>query len=231
MLKASALAQILRKKREQNGALNLYGSEAKFNLDVEGNPIEVTQETSDIAHQLIEEFMLLANREVAAWLSERVPGVVYRIHGEPDESAALFCRNPYRLWPAGYGGGRSPSTATGPQTPRARTTCLATGAQFLAAALFSKSHLRRGKCRALRPGLLPLLPFLTSPIRRYPDLIDHRLVKFALGLKDYQDVEIRPDFLDALAKRSSFLERRAQDAERELDGIKAARYLQYAPWR
>ena len=225
VIKASELAQLLRKKREQHGALNLYGSEAKFDLDVEGNPIEVTQETSDIAHQLIEEFMLLANREVASWLSERVPGVVYRIHGEPDESRLLF----FAEILTGYG---LPDMAVGDrpalqrilkrleQEPPASRLVL----NFLLLRCFQKATYDVENVGHYALAFSHYCHF-TSPIRRYPDLIDHRLVKFALGLRDYQDVEIRPDYLDALAKRSSFLERRAQDAERELDGIKAARYL------
>ena len=135
--------------------------------------------------------------------------------------ARFFCRNPHRLRPAGYGGGRSPGLAARAQTPRARTTRLAPGAQLPVAALFSKSHLRCGKYRT--PAWhFPITAI--SPPDPLSDLIDHRLVKFALGLKDYQDAGNPPRFLDAL-KRSSFLERRAQDAERELNSIKAARYL------
>lgn len=222
---ASQLAQLLRRNREQNGALNLYGSEANFTLDVEGNPIEVQQETSDIAHQLIEEFMLLANREVAKWLEERVPAVVCRVHGEPDESRLLF----FAEILTGYG---LPPMAVADRPslqrvlkrledePPASRLVL----NFLLLRCFQKAQYSTDNIGHYALAFQHYCHF-TSPIRRYPDLIDHRLVKYALGLKDYQDIEYRPDYLEALAKRSSFLERRAQDAERELDSIKAARYL------
>jgi ribonuclease R len=65
----------------------------------------------------------------------------------------------------------------------------------------------------------------TSPIRRYPDLLVHRLVKRALKLKEYAKVEMRLDYLDALARQSSGLEQRAEQAERTLHSRKCARFL------
>ena len=70
LLKCHALAQGLRSDRERGGALNLFSVGAKFALDVDGNPIEVEQDSGDVSHQLIEEFMLLANRCVAQWLAQ-----------------------------------------------------------------------------------------------------------------------------------------------------------------
>lgn len=222
---AGHLAQILRRNRESQGALNLYGSEANFTLDVEGNPIEVTQDTTDAAHQLIEEFMLLANREVARWLSERVPAVVYRVHGEPDEERLEF----FAELLTGYG--LPPMAVTDrpalqrvlkrlEHEPPASRLVL----NFLLLRCFQKAEYSTDNVGHYALAFSHYCHF-TSPIRRYPDLIDHRLVKFALGLNDYQQIESRPGYLEALAKRSSFLERRAQDAERELVAIKAARYL------
>ncbi|TVR42583.1 MAG: VacB/RNase II family 3'-5' exoribonuclease [Planctomycetota bacterium] len=220
------LAQLLRRNREAKGALNLYGQEAAFTLDVEGNPIEVVQETSDVAHQLIEEFMLLANREVAAWLSDRVPAVVYRVHGEPDESRLAF----FQELVTGYG--LPPMAVTDrpslqrvlkrlEKEPPASRLVL----NFLLLRCFQKAQYSTDESLGHYALAFSHYCHFTSPIRRYPDLIDHRLVKFALGLDAYRDSETRPDYLEALAKRSSFLERRAQDAERELHAIKAARYL------
>lgn len=222
---AGHLAQILRRNRESQGALNLYGSEANFTLDVEGNPIEVTQDTTDAAHQLIEEFMLLANREVAQWLSERVPAVVYRVHGEPDEERLEF----FAELLTGYG--LPPMAVTDrpalqrvlkrlEQEPPASRLVL----NFLLLRCFQKAEYSTDNIGHYALAFSHYSHF-TSPIRRYPDLIDHRLVKLALGLSDYQQVESRPGYLEALSKRSSFLERRAQSAERELVSIKAARYL------
>ena len=88
------LAQQLRKKRFNNGAINFSSQEVRFKLDEKGNPIGIMIKESKEAHQLIEEFMLLANRTVAENISKikvnnkPVP-FPYRIHDDPDEEKLL----------------------------------------------------------------------------------------------------------------------------------------------
>lgn len=215
----------IRQDRERAGALNLFSVEQRFALDVDGNPVEVAQETSDIAHQLIEELMLLANRCVARWLADRGDPVVYRLHGEPDQERLDFFAGILE----GYGLGQQPvhdrfalqrllARLEG-EPPAARLVL-----NYLCLRCFQKAYYGVENIGHHALAFSHYCHF-TSPIRRYPDLLVHRLVKRGLGLAGYGGSMHELEELDALAKRSSFLERRAEDAERELRGIKAARYL------
>ncbi|MHC5068349.1 MAG: ribonuclease R family protein, partial [Planctomycetota bacterium] len=219
------LAQDLREQRERAGALNLFSVEQRFRLDAEGEPIEVEQESGDVAHQLIEEFMLLANRCVAQWLAERESACVYRMHGEPDEERLAQFQTileSYGINDAPVfdrGGLRTVLARLADEPPAARLVL-----NYLCLRSFQKAiydvHTASHYALAFRRYL-----HFTSPIRRYPDLIVHRLVKRVLGLPAYQEVEHRVEHLDAFARQCSFLERRAEAAERDLRRLKAARYL------
>lgn len=222
----NSIAQLLRRKRTKNGSLNLFSVERNFVLDVEGNPIEVKQETSDIAHQLIEEFMLLANRAVASWLHERKSPAVYRVHGEPDEERFgqfLQTVSYYGIDTAGGTSGRKGlqqilnKIEKEPVAPRIVLN-------YLCLRSFQKATYQVNNIGHYALAFPKYLHF-TSPIRRYPDLIIHRLVKQQLGIATYAQTERRVEHLDALARQSSYLERRAEMAERDIRSTKGARYL------
>ena len=219
------VAQGLRSNREKAGALNLYSEESAFSLDVEGNPIEVTQESGDIAHQLIEEFMLLANRAIAQWLGERQSACVYRVHGEPDEKKVEFLHRVLDAY------GLQDYNATDrfqlqrllmrliKEAPAPRLVM-----NFMVLRSFQKAIYAVDNIGHFALAFHDYLHF-TSPIRRYPDLIVHRLVKRELGLEAYAQAINEREHLDALARQCSYLEQRAELAEREIRAIKAARYL------
>ncbi len=219
------IAQGLRKGRERAGALNLYSVEHRFTLDVNGMPVEVSQETSDVSHQLIEECMLLANRAVAEWLESKGFPCVYRIHAKPDEDRlGQFVQI---LEAYGIDGtnvferfGLQAILKRLDQEPRAAKLVL----NFMCLRSFKKAVYAVENIGHYALAFESYAHF-TSPIRRYPDLLVHRLVKRALGLRDYKSVEMRPSYLDALAKQSSYLEQRAELAERTLHARKSARYL------
>jgi ribonuclease R len=219
------IAQGLRRGREKAGALNLYSVEHRFSLDVNGLPQEISHETTDVSHQLIEECMLLANRAVAEWLEKRKIPCVYRIHEEPDpERIKLFAhllevygldssrvQNRFGLQKMLYDLAKEP--------PAARLVL-----NLLCLRSFKKAVYSIDNIGHYALAFESYCHF-TSPIRRYPDLLIHRLVKLALGLKGYGDIEQRRSYLDALARQSSNLEQRAESAERDLHARKATRYL------
>jgi ribonuclease R len=222
---ASMLAQKLRSNREKAGALNLFSVEHRFSLDVDGNPISVAREATDESHQLIEEFMLLANRAVAAWIDQRGLPCVYRIHDEPDEERmALFATllEAYGIDARGHDnrfGLQKILQRINQEPPSAKLVL-----NFLCLRAFAKAIYQVENVGHYALAFTHYAHF-TSPIRRYPDLLVHRLAKLALRLKDYRDVEARPLYLDGLARQSSWLEQRAQLAERDIQARKAARYL------
>jgi ribonuclease R len=226
LLRVSSVAQRLRSERVRAGALNLFSQEHRFLLDVEGEPIEVEREGSDISHQLIEECMLLANRAVAAWLKGKGYDCVYRVHAEPNaEKLGAFAT---ALENIGLDSKRVQAGRYGLQgclrdlenQPTATRLVL----NFLCLRAFSKAIYQVDNIGHHALAFDDYCHF-TSPIRRYPDLLVHRLVKHALGLAGYKAVEIRRDYLDAMARQSTWLEQRSENAERDLFARKAARYL------
>lgn len=220
------LAQKLRKEREKAGSINLFSVETRFAYDVEGRPIEATPESADASHQLIEEFMLLANRSIAAWLEDHGLPCVWRVHDEPDEERLEFFQKTIDR----YGLGTLSVTDRGcilsvlkklsAEPPAARLVL-----NMVLLRCFAKAHYTVENIGHYALAFDRYCHF-TSPIRRYPDLLVHRLVKVVLQTPGHDEDEIRVELLDAMARRSSWLERRAQDAERDIMSAKAARYLQ-----
>lgn len=208
------IAKILRKKRLDNGAMNIESKEIRFQLDEDGNPETVVEKISKDAHKLIEEFMLLANRKVAEYVSSHkdVSSFVYRCHDKPSpEKVALF-----EMFVKKFG---YDVDVTNPDSISKNINHLLNDIRYTNEFDLIQSMAIRSMAKATYEvtnighyglGFANYTHF-TSPIRRYADLVVHRILFDAL--------EKRPQKynkgLDEICKRISRMERKAVEAERE----------------
>lgn len=211
------IAKILRKRRLKKGALNIESEEMRFRLDEEGNPIEVLIKTSKDAHKLIEEFMLLANRSVATFIAKpeqkdvQIP-FVYRCHDEPDmekvSTFALFIRK------FGFD-----IELTDPKHISRNINRLLHDIrdenEFSLIQSMAVRSMAKASYETQNIGHYGLAfeyyTHFTSPIRRYADLVVHRILQEELTYKKHRYGKE----LDEICKRISRMERKATEAERE----------------
>lgn len=211
------IAKILRKRRLKSGALNIESEEMRFRLDENGHPVEVVIKTSKDAHKLIEEFMLLANRHVATFIADptqrkEVIPFVFRIHDKPDiEKIALF-----NVFIEKFG---HKLDFTHPDQ-------IAKSMNKLLESIRNENEYSLVQTMAIRSmakavydtvnighyGLaFQYYTHFTSPIRRYADLVVHRILQEELTTKKHRYGKE----LDEICKRISRMERKAVEAERE----------------
>ncbi len=239
------LSQALRKKRRERGAVDFDFPESKIRLDAEGNPVEIVPYERNDATKLIENFMLAANETVAQhfyWLE--LP-FLYRVHDTPDgdrmKELAVFLQNfGYRLHLGGSGkkkGGKGKGGISAQDVqvhPKQLQKLLdqieGTPEEAMLARLILRS-MRRAFYSPECTGHFGLAAscycHFTSPIRRYPDLQIHRIIKeFLRGRLNGGRTEHYADILDGVARQSSETERRADEAERICEKIKKAQYME-----
>ncbi|MBK7085471.1 MAG: ribonuclease R [Flavobacteriales bacterium] len=220
------LAQVLRKERIANGALEIGGNEVKFKLDESGRPLGVYEKVMGSANWLIEEFMLLANKRVAAWVGKQrsggVPPFVYRVHDLPDPEKIEQLRALAKSF------GHTLVTGKDEDIPHAINRLLhdvrgkeeeniikQVAIRSMAKAIYSTENIGHY-------GLaFEHYTHFTSPIRRYPDLLVHRAMAHYLN----GGAHLNKGSLDLSCKHSSNMEKRASDAERASIRYKQAEYL------
>ena len=227
ILQLNKLAEVLRKDRIANGALEIGGNEVKFRLDEKGRPLGVYEKVMGPANWLIEEFMLLANKRVANWVDKqkkgnRVPPFIYRIHDLPDPEKIDQLRALAKSF------GFHLEQAQGEDLPHAINKLLKDVAgkeeeniikqvaiRSMAKAIYSTKNIGHY-------GLaFEHYTHFTSPIRRYPDLLVHRaMAHYLAGGKPLNEAE-----LELSAKHSSRMEKQASDAERASIKYKQAEFL------
>jgi ribonuclease R len=223
-----ALFQILRARREARGSIDFDRPESELILDETGRVVDIREAERNVAHRIIEEFMLLANETVATFFTERDVPALYRVHEPPDESRV----EQFEEFILGLGHRlRSPSE---PIRPKAFQRLLARVQGKPEERLVSYVMLRAMKQAVYTEEnqghyalAAPFYTHFTSPIRRYPDLVVHRLLRELRlrGRPSTRRASDREKWLSEVGERTSFTERRADEAERELVEWKKVRFM------
>lgn len=222
------LAGILREKRKKRGSIDFDFPESKIVLDKQGYPIEIKPYERNVATKIIEDFMLIANETVAEHFHWMELPFLYRTHDNPDpekiSKLSTFIRN------FGY----SIKSKQEEIHPKELQKLLAKIEDTPEEALISRLTLRSMKqakytinCTGHFGLACPYYCHFTSPIRRYPDLQIHRIIKEQIrGRLNDKRIEHYNEILPEVAKYSSEMERRADEAERETDKLKKVEFME-----
>jgi len=218
------LARALRRRRFEHGALALETREARVEVDETGYPVRIERRPHLESHELIEEFMLLANRTVGQEGARRGAGLLYRIHDAPSPHKLIELDLQLKAMAL-------PRLGPAPDPARALQALLAAGLDPARRGLLHRMVLRalpRARYQERDLGHFGLAArgycHFTSPIRRYPDLHNHRRVRE--WIRNRPNAAWDPVALAALADRCSATEQSATDAEREAIKVKGLRHLE-----
>ena len=228
ILKLNELAYILRDRKFKNGAISFETTEVKFKLDEKGKPTGVYIKERKDAHKLIEDYMLLANRKVAEFIAKKGKGkhkytFVYRAHDSPKPDAL----NSFAQFAARFG--YKINTKSDKEIARSlnhlmedvegkkeQNVLTHLAIRSMAKAIYTtKSSSHYGLA-------FDYYTHFTSPIRRYPDVMVHRLLLHYLS----GGQSVNEDMYEKMSQHSSQMEKRAADAERASVKYKQAEYLQ-----
>ena len=222
-LKLDELAKILRKKRMASGAISFDKVEVKFNLDENSEPIGVFFKVSKDANHLIEEFMLMANRKVAEFIGKQKKTFIYRIHDEPNEDKlfamqALISKFGYKIDLRDKKDiSKSINQLMADVNGKKEQNLIDTLAiRTMSKAKYSTDNIGHY-------GLaFDYYSHFTSPIRRYPDIMAHRLLQFYLDGGKSVSAEV----YEEKCEHSSTMEGLAAQAERDSVKYMQVKYMQ-----
>ena len=227
LLVLNEMAQNIRAERFKDGAINFSSQEVRFKLDEKGKPVGIIIKESKAAHQLIEEFMLLANRTIAAYVAgirfkdDKVP-FPYRVHDEPDPEKlkvfALFARRFGVQLDISEPRGIAKSFNAMLESVRGKPeehVLEQLGIRTMSKAVYTTENIGHYGL-----GFAHYCHF-TSPIRRYPDVLVHRILQECL------EGNIHPiKQLEAQCRHCSDQERKAMEAERSANKYKQVEFMQ-----
>lgn len=235
-LKMEELAAALRGKRSKRGSIDFDFPECKIILDKDGHPLEIKAYERNVATDIIEDFMLAANETVAQhfyWLEQPF---VYRVHDVPDaeriEKLSAFINNfGYYMKSIGRAGSKLGSEEVHPKEIQKLLHKIAGTPEEAMISRLALRSMKQAKYSVISSGHFGLACryycHFTSPIRRYPDLQIHRIIKEQLRGRLKEDrVEHYQDILPEVAKHSSEMERRADEAERETNKLKKVEFME-----
>ena len=258
------LAKILGQRRKKRGAIDFDLPDTVIKYDEKGFIQSISRTERNNAHRIIEEFMLAANEAVAKYLDNRKVPILYRVHEYPNPKRLTTFERLLRTFgysldvdlfakPSDHTGGRRHGSTkkkrsnitqnrirVSPHQYQNLITKLDGKPEYRVLSLHMLRSLRQARYSELNRGHFALATqvytHFTSPIRRYPDLLIHRILTAQLGTDCATDatnstrhrtrVPYRRSELATLANETSFTERRAADAERELIDWKKVRYME-----
>ncbi len=221
------LASILRGNRSARGAIDFEFPESKILLDGKGRPVEIRPYEQNAATRLIEDFMLMANETVARTYCKKELPFLYRTHENPDmdrmEGVLTFIRK------QGIRVEKSSEEITPGEIQKILQQIQGSPKEALISRLLLRS-MKQARYTTGCSGHFGLAAryycHFTSPIRRYPDLQIHRIIKDDLrGRMKEEKIAHYAGILENVALQSSLTERRAQEAERDTDKLKMAEYM------
>jgi ribonuclease R len=210
--KINTLAIILQKKRQERGAIDFDLPEPVLTYDEMGGVLGIAKSIRHFSHRIIEEFMILANEVVARHMEIREIPSIYRVHEDPDPGKVAD----FAELVAGFGLRFHPKRATPAEFQKFISSIAGRPEERMLSYLMLRSF-KQAIYSADNIGHFGLASdaytHFTSPIRRYPDLVVHRILKSAIARRKSS---IQPGQLEAIASESSERERTADQAEREL---------------
>lgn len=220
------LCNILRRKRMARGSIDFDFPECKITLDKRGKPIDIRPYERDIANMIIEEFMLAANETVAEDMYWTGLPFIYRIHEDPDKEKLMV----FNEFIHSFGYRIKGINDLHPKALQEIVQKVAgTSEEVIINTLMLRS-LKKAKYSPECTGHFGLAAkyytHFTSPIRRYPDLTIHRIIRehLAGAISEKREKKLR-GFVKYASKLSSDTEITAQEAEREVDDLKKAEYM------
>ena len=230
------LSALLRQKRKMRGSIDFDFPECKIILDKDGHPVDIKSYERNVATDIIEDFMLAANETVAQHFYWQELPFVYRVHDVPDEDKirklSTFINNfGYYMKSIGRSGAKVSSEEIHPKEIQKLLVKIAGTPEEPMISRLALRSMKQAKYSIECTGHFGLACryycHFTSPIRRYPDLQIHRIIKEQIRgrLREERILHYR-DILPEVAKHSSETERRADEAERETDKLKKVEYME-----
>ncbi len=220
------LAEKLTKKRIEHGSIDFDLPEPQIIIDIEGRVEDIVRSERNIAHRIIEEFMLAANRAVAEEFTRGKLPFIYRVHDVPDQDTI----DSFREFIAEFGLTMD-REASGPRSFQKVLTAVSGRPEEKLITHMLLRSMKQAVYSERRAGHFGLgfkdYTHFTSPIRRYPDLVVHRLLKLLIEGKYSKKEQDRMALsLPETARLTSAMERKAMEAEREIVDLKKVQFMQ-----